>query len=66
MPRKPKGDRPRTARERKASQRIRDRRLLNEALLHPEGAPLRTLLQLISEGHEFAWREVGRQNGWIK
>ncbi len=66
MGRRPKGDRPLTTSERKQAQRLRDRRRLNEGVVHPEDAPLRILLQLVSEGHEVAWQEIGRRNSWMK
>ncbi len=66
MPRKPKGDRAMTTGERKQAQRLRDRRLLSDASVDPRKAPLRILLMLVAErtAGEFAWREIGRRNGW--
>ena len=65
MGRKPTHEKPMTATERKRVQRLRDRRNLNEGVIHPGEVPLRTLLQLVSEGHEIAWREIGRRKGWL-
>ena len=66
MGRRPKGDRPMTASERKQAQRLKDRRLLDQASINPDGAPLRILLKLVAIGSEAAWREIGKVMGWIK
>ena len=66
MGRRPKGNKPMTASERKQAQRLKDRRLLDQASINPDGAPLRILLKLVAIGSEAAWREIGCRNGWIK
>ena len=55
-----------TASERKQAQRLKDRRLLDQASINPEGAPLRILLRLVEQGDERAWKEIGKVMGWIK
>ena len=66
MGRRPKGNKPMTASERKQSQRLRDRKYLDAACIDPSGAPLRILLKLVEQGDERAWREIGKVMGWIK
>ena len=65
MGRRPKGDSPMTANERKQVQRLKDKRLLDQAAINPLGAPLRILLKLVEQGDEQAWQEIGRRNGWV-
>ena len=66
MPRKPKGERALTVNERKQAQRLKDRRLLDQAAINPAGAPLRILMKLVEQGDERAWWQIGKQMGWIK
>ena len=66
MGRRPKGNKPMTASERKEAQRLKDRRLLDQASINPDGAPLRILLRLVEQGDERAWKEIGKVMGWVK
>jgi len=67
-----------SARERKAAQRARDKRALIEAIGCEADAELRTLVELLrtelvqsesnasgSRGAWRAWREIGQRMGWI-